>query len=458
MKITDIIRRAGRNLKRSKIRTFLTSSAIAVGGFAIMASFMVGEGARQYLDRVISANMDKQNIAIAKDERFFKINGGAGSEDIHEYDPDSVTNYGSTVKGLNQTDIDKIKQNKNIESVLPSYRLSTKYAEFSLKPDKKFTTRVSVQNPRIKQNITAGKQFNLSDKLGDNEAIMPDSFAKVIGIDKPEKFVGSTITLTIYQPPKAVNPQLIKQTFAREGEQGVRRLTEGKTTKKSLKIVSVSDTKKDKLNSGGNEKGLQVNANVAKEISDFSTAGTDQYQKYVIVYATVKDGIDPEKVKDDLKKQDYHVATAKDLQETLFGLTNTLQYIVLGFGALALIVSIFGIVNTQYISVLERTKQIGLMKALGASRRDIGRLFRYEAAWIGFLGGLLGVLAAWGIGSAANPWISKQLGFGEHSLLIFQADKAVLIVVALMLVAIIAGFLPSRKAAKLDPIEALRTE
>jgi putative ABC transport system permease protein len=60
------------------------------------------------------------------------------------------------------------------------------------------------------------------------------------------------------------------------------------------------------------------------------------------------------------------------------------------FGILALIASVFGIINTQYISVLERTREIGLMKALGMRGRHVSRLFQYEAAWIGFLGGTLG--------------------------------------------------------------------
>jgi len=138
---------------------------------------------------------------------------------------------------------------------------------------------------------------------------------------------------------------------------------------------------------------------------------------------------------------------------------NVITSIVAGFGVIALIASIFGIINTQYISVLERTSQIGLMKALGMRGRDVARLFRYEAAWIGFLGGIIGVTIAWILGTALNPTIAKALDLGEGTnLLIFNPVVAVGLVVLLIVIAIVAGFFPSRKAAKLDPIEALRTE
>lgn len=452
MKTLDIVSRAGRNLRRAKMRTFLTSVAIAVGGFAIMASLMAGEGARQYVDRIISSNIDPNGLLVTKADDAFDA---GGQKALKEYNPDAGMHDGREFQMVTLDDVEKLKARKDLKDVAPVFQLQPKYMIFSIKPDKKYTGEVMRRDSAIRMESAAGKAMDKGVDLASSEASVPEAYADELGVS-PEALIGSRLTITIEQIPQEVNEQEIAKAYMERGEAGVRELTKGKTLDKEFTIVSVSKKSPDQLTNTPN---TYISPNAAKELADFTTLGTDQHQKYISVLAAVADGKDPEEVKKSLKDDlGLTAMTSKDIQGALFNFVNILQGIVLGFGALALAVSIFGIVNTQYISVLERTQQIGLMKALGASRRDIGRLFRYEAAWVGLLGGVLGVLAAWGVGTVLNPWISETLNFGEYSLLIFQPLPAVAVVIILMVVAIVAGFLPSRKAAKLDPIEALRTE
>lgn len=453
MKTTDIIRRAGRNLKRAKMRTFLTSVAIAVGGFAIMASLMVGEGARQYVDRIISSNIDPKGLIIAKD-KVAGVRVGGDSTALHEYNPNAITSYGSEYNAMTQTDVDKLRQRSDITNVEPFYQLHPKYIEFEVQGEKKFISQLMMRDQSLRQEVLAGKEMPKGEQLADDEAMIPESHLETLG-KTADQVVSSKLTVTIQKQPQKVSNEEVAQAYATRGEAGVKDLVEGKLVTKTFKIVAIAKKSADSM---GSAPSIYINPGAARELSELSTEGTDSYQKYLSVTATVAGDNSSDAVKEALKNDGFEVMTSKDLQSVIFTFINTLQGVVMGFGALALLVSIFGIINTMYISVLERTQQIGLIKALGASRRDIGRLFRYEAAWVGFLGGMIGILSAWGVGTVLNPWISKTIGLGEHSLLIFQPFYAVIVVIVLMLVAIIAGFLPSRKAAKLDPIEALRTE
>lgn len=452
MKIRDSIRRAGRSLGNAKARTLLTSLAIAVGAFTLTLALAGGTGARQYADKIIKSNIDPQLLMISKDKSMMEMNEGSAGN-LTEYSEDSTQFRGMDFKALTRDDIDTIARTKNVVSVTPTYVVKAQYVTFEGK-DKKYTADITAYDPTVLTSVAAGNIPALGRQIGDDDIVMPQSYAEKIGY-KPSEMIGKKVILHVIKAAKQPTEAEVMEILQREGPQGLAKFAAVESKDVTTTVRAVSAKSATSFSASG---GLFISENKARELAEYITKGTDQYQKYVTAVAKVKQGIDPASVKDDLKSKEIYSLTAKDMQSMIFTIVNLLQGIVLGFGALALFASIFGIINTQYISVLERTREIGLMKALGMRGRHVRRLFQYEAAWIGCLGGVIGALLAWVVGTIFNPWVSEKIGMGENRLLVFELLPISGLIFGLMIIAMLAGWFPARKAAKLDPIDALRTE
>lgn len=454
MKTIDIVKRASRGLKNAKVRTALTSLAIAVGAFTLTISLAAGEGARNYTDKLIKSNIDPQILAIAKNKSFFE-GGFSGSSQPIEYssETETVSRPGvRTITVLNQTDIDKIAARNDIEVISPAYNINAKYIKSG--DSKKYSLSINQYNRGVVKNVIAGSLPELNQPLGKYQIVLPEVYVNLLGYDKPQDIIGKKVTIHLERTAQYTKEEI--QNAISAGPAAVQKLATAQSKDFDFDVVAVIGKNITAITTDTN---VQVGNDEAKVMSEFSTIGTESYQRYVIATAVVKQGVEPEKVKKSLVAEGYGVQTAKDLQSLLFTIVNTLQGVVFGFGIVALIASVFGIINTQYISVLERTREIGLMKALGMRGRHVSRLFQFEAAWIGLLGGIIGSLTAVVAGTAANPKITELLSLGEGNyILIFVPIQIIALIVALTLVAMIAGFFPARKAAKLDPIDALRVE
>ena len=143
-------------------------------------------------------------------------------------------------------------------------------------------------------------------------------------------------------------------------------------------------------------------------------------------------------------------------------LFNIFAILLAGFGGIGMIIAVLGMFNTLTISLLERTSEIGLMMSIGARRRDIRRLFMFEALTLSFMGGVGGLVGAWAIGTGVNIVLSVIAnrrglvgGIQIFSVPYFLSGAAILFV---LLVGYVVVFFPARRAARINPIDALRHE
>ena len=151
----------------------------------------------------------------------------------------------------------------------------------------------------------------------------------------------------------------------------------------------------------------------------------------------------------------FEVVTASQILEQINQVLGVMQIVLVGIAAISLLVGAIGIMNSMYTSVLERTKEIGIMKAIGARNPDILWIFLIEAGMIGLVGGILGTALGAGMALAVGP-IAKQAGFP----MIISLEVSVLLFGLLFafIVGMISGILPAYQASKLKPVDALRYE
>jgi putative ABC transport system permease protein len=460
MKARYLIRKSGRTIRHNRTRTLLTSLAVAVSAFVLTLALAAGEGTRQYSERLIRTNINPRAMFIAKDKFAAQSGNNQGSAMI-DYNPETTTNQqGEIVKQLDQDDISFLQQYPHLENVRPRPSLEIEYLALE-GSDKRFVAPVAMYDATIRYTLVKGSLPPLGTDIANDEIIVPLRYAELMVkrgvIRDAESLVGKRITLTVTRPVNQLTEEEIRQGLRRGGPEAVQELAEPAKKEVTLTVRALSERLSSLSNSLTGV--IQVPPGPLNELYDFKTYGSPHYKKYVYASALVSRGENLSEVEEALEDIGYPSITADDLQARLFGIVGIGELIALGFGTLTLIAAVFGIVNTQYISVLERTRQIGAMRALGMRSRDIARLFRYEAAWIGAVGGLIGVGVAYMVTLVANPLIAHYLPIGRgERLLIFQPLDSLVVVMVLTVIAIIAGYLPARRAARLDPIKTLRLD
>lgn len=428
MKLVDIIRDANSNLLRSKARTSLTIIAIFIGALTLTVTNGIGAGVSDYIDQQLG-NLGAENVLIVQPKMEDQF--GAGPR---EYEEDRFSSayggFGPMMPLLGDEDIQKITAVSGIIAAEPLLMATPDYIEGP--NETKYQLNVS--------GFIEGTNLMLMDgELPDNgssenQIILPSDYLDALGFNSPEAAIGQAVTLAI---------------TSAAGEQRTVRADVVAVQEKSLMSVGgavINDTLLRNLN-----------AIQADGIPDTAPSG---HMVVLARVATDTNEDDMERIKSELAGIDYEAQTFQDQIGMFKQVIGAIVAVLNFFAVIALVAASFGIVNTLLMAVQERTKEIGLMKAMGLGKGKIFLLFSLEAILLGFWGSLLGSLAGIGIGQIANQYASNTFlqDLPGFTLTTFSPVSVAIIMLIIMVIAFIAGTLPARRASLKDPIEALRYE
>jgi putative ABC transport system permease protein len=289
--------------------------------------------------------------------------------------------------------------------------------------------------------LTAGR-LPASDSAA--EVLLTDSEAAVLGFSTPASALGKTITFNaqygvLALPGMAQNPALHRVPI-------------------QLTVVGVVSSQFMPAGTPGGLVPYTLAGNYWKQLDRANHWVGGEFAGITLL---ADSGSAVNNLRDRVVSLGFQAQTFGDQFRGFEDLLGRLRLALLGLAIVALLLACLGIANTMYTAVLERTKEIGVLKALGARSRDVLLLFVAEAAVIGIAGGLIGTLAAVGLARLGNTAIDRLTqGVGAGGLDVFQLD-ALVVVAALalaVLLSTVSGLLPAVRAARQDPVKALRYE
>lgn len=469
MKIYDMTELALRNLRESVLRNSLTTVGISVGVASLVAMLSLGIGLQQLASRRLqkSGLFDTILVTSRRDLRSFS----------REQEENGPAPADSPV--LDEPARAKIAQ---LPDVLEAY------------PDIRFITELRYED---KPHLTQVAGLPFSAKNNDAFEGMQGSFfssdtAPEVIILKPfaEELLGQVPKSGSAEPNVAdvAKPLLGKQLILRYAERAAPSAKSNGTAtassssddfaaiaaaysvvsrEKTVKIVGVSELNPESMRGQAGARvflplKLAESFHVVQtaDLRNSMSANTDQ-AAYSTVSVRVNNPSRVQPVEDTIKKLGFNTFSITDATKSLRQFFAVLDLFLGIFGSLALAVASIGIINTLVMAILERRREIGIMKAIGASDADVKGLFFAEAGAMGVLGGLLGVGLGWAIGHAINfgtnvylkrqHFPSEQIWFVPWWLVIFAIGFSIV-------VSLLSGLYPASRAARLDPVQALRYE
>ena len=432
MNLGTMIGHANHNMWHSKGRSLLTILAIVIGAFSIMMTTGINTGVNSYIDRQLKTLGGNDFLEVMPLSVANQVSGlTTGSSEINEYDPKNSSTGSNT---MTENDLAKVRAIKGIKSAKFYNMVTTDYITGG-KTSKKYQINSSVvMAESLHFDLAAGHNLDIDNK--EAQIILPDRFVKPLGFKSNSAAIGKTVRL-------GVSNQVTKQI-----------------SEISAKIVGVQNASVVGMGAAW------LNNTAGQAVRDAQLAGLpDEYKNQahaIVAQLDKKNTTESAKsqIKKDLAKAGYSSMTLADNVSMVRNFFSAITTILNIFGGITLIAAAIGVVNTLLMSVQERTREIGLMKAMGLSSGKVFAMFSIEALALGFWGGVFAIIGAYIVRAILNPIASRTIlaGLPGFTLLEFNFSTLVKVMLLVMAIAFLAGTIPAHRAAKKDPIEALRYE
>jgi putative ABC transport system permease protein len=463
VKAGDLGELALRNLREAILRNSLTTLGVAVGVASLVAMLSLGVGLQELASKRL-ANSGLFDTVLVTSRR-----------NLRDFNRPSPVKSASpqTLRSLDEDARQEMERLPNVIEVYPQIRFPTevRYA------DKPYSTVVAGVPASARGNgAYDGIQGSFFSSPSADEAILQIEFAKDLS-DQPSTLIGEELVVRYFErqplapqsaaadPPETAVASRAALTspenVASAGFSVVPR-------EKKLRIVGIVETEPAAGFAGYGNGRLFIPLEVASalrpaQVNDLRDAvrASNSKPSYANLTVRAKSPSQVEAIETAIKNMGFSTFSLLDATRNLRLFFTIFDLLLAIFGSLALTVATIGIVNTLVMAILERRREIGILKALGAADRDVKQLFFVEAGVMGLLGGVLGVGIGWLIGQAVtwgtNLYLHRQNLPAAH---VFSVPwwLVLLAILFAVLVSLAAGLYPASRAARLNPVEALRYE
>lgn len=449
MSSIDLIRMGLMNLFKRKVRTFLTVLGVIIGTSSIVVMVSLGYGMNKSFEDDISKMGNLTIITVTQSYGMGPNGGSMGGGKSTPIDDMAIARF-AKIPGV---EVVSPVMNASVKMVSGKY---VAYAQLTgINPEAMEALEYRVKEGRLLMagdgmNIVVGSQvaMNFWDIKSRNRYYYGPPDKPKVDIMKDK--IQITMDMSYGEPTNPSEPQKQKKPKLYKIKV-VGMLEEGKYEWDYNSFINIEELKKL-------VKENQKNNNNQSRFDPY--ANQQGYQSAMVKVKKMKD---VEKIQKTIKEMGFEAYSLTDYLRQMQKASATMQAVLGGIGAISLLVAALGITNTMIMSIYERTREIGIMKVIGASLRDIKRLFLFESGIIGFMGGILGLGFSFLASYILNTFAGKLISYlapvsGSSKISIIPVWLAVSVIGFSTLVGLISGYYPARRAMKLSPIEAIRTE